>query len=435
MCDTFVALSSVTLTGSVLLAKNADTEVNEAQHLLKIPGRDWPEGAQLRLTHRVIPQTSRTHEVVLDKSFWLYGGEIGANEHGVAIGNEAVFSKAEFSSKASQGDGVILIDLLRLMLDRATDRHEAVKIAADLLHVYGQGGNCELRGNSHFDGSFIIADKTGALVLETAGSDWATREVTGFTSISNGYTIGDDWTACSIPGDSGQRLDFAATVGDPGPSAACGAPERRAASYGYLERHKGAISVRTMADILRYTGDEDTYHPAQGERATRVCMHAGPYPSRFWQATGSLISDVRGASIVVWATGTSGPDCSIFKPVFFGVPMPDLGPMPRESDTAGAYWWQHEQLHRRVMADYSAVITDLRPEIEALEAGFFSQAESVRDADTATKAAFVADCWREADALESRWLAKLRKTPYRIDHAAYGSMWQQFNAAAALELA
>ena len=38
MCDTFVALGSTTLTGSVLLAKNADTEVNEAQHVLKIPG-------------------------------------------------------------------------------------------------------------------------------------------------------------------------------------------------------------------------------------------------------------------------------------------------------------------------------------------------------------------------------------------------------------
>ena len=429
MCDTFVALNSATLAGSVLLAKNADTEVNEAQHLLKIPGRAWPEGAQLRLSHRVIPQARRTHEVVLDKSFWLYGGEIGANEHGLAIGNEAVFSK-----KTSQGEGVVLIDLLRLMLERATNRHEAVQVATDLLKAHGQGGNCELRGNSHFDGSFIIADKTGALVLETAGSDWATKEAAGFTSISNGYTIGDDWTACSIAGPSGQRVDFAATVGDPGPSLACGAPERRAASYGYLERQKGRITVRTMADVLRYTGDQNGYHPAQRERPTRVCMHAGPYAARFWQATGSLISDVRGASIVVWATGTSGPDCSIFKPVFFGVPMPDLGPMQRESDTAGAFWWQHEQLHRRVMSDYSAVFTDLLPEIEALESQFFLQAETVRDADATTKAAFVADCWREADALESRWLAKLSRTPYRADHAADCTMWQQFNAAAALEL-
>ena len=185
MCDTFVALGSVTAKGGVLLAKNADTEVNEAQHLLKIPGRRWPDGAQLRVTHRVIPQARQTYEVVLDKSFWLYGGEIGVNEHGVAVGNEAVFSNGP-----AEGDGVVLIDLLRLMLERAKDRHEAVALTADLLKAYGQGGNCELRGNSHFDGSFIVSDRTGALVLETAGRDWATREVEGFTSISNAYTIG-----------------------------------------------------------------------------------------------------------------------------------------------------------------------------------------------------------------------------------------------------
>lgn len=428
MCDTFVALGSATRNGGLLLAKNADTEINEAQHLLKIAGRDWPEGTQVRLTHRVIPQAPRTHEVILDKSFWLYGGEIGVNEHGVAIGNEAVYSNC-----ASQGDGVVLIDLLRLMLERAADRHEAVALTADLLKTYGQGGNCELRGNSHFDGSFIIADKTGALVLETAGRDWATREVADFASISNAYTIGADWTETSLAGN-GARPDFAAEVGDPGPSLACAAPERQAASHAYLARHKGGIDVRTMANLLRHTGDEEDYHPANGERPTRVCMHAGPYPSRLWQATGSLISDVRDDSIVVWATGTSGPDCSVFKPVFFGVPMPDLGPMPRESDTAGAYWWRHEQLHRRVMADYSAIIGDLRPEIEALEERFFAQAESVRDADAATKASFVAECWHAADMLEERWLADLRKQPYRIDNAAYDSMWRQFNAAAALDL-
>ena len=37
MCDTFVALPGRTANGGVLLAKNADTEINEAQHLLKLP--------------------------------------------------------------------------------------------------------------------------------------------------------------------------------------------------------------------------------------------------------------------------------------------------------------------------------------------------------------------------------------------------------------
>ena len=265
------------------------------------------------------------------------------------------------------------------------------------------------------------------------GLNPAWRASPRFASISNAYTIGADWTDTSL-GGAGPKVDFAATVGDPGPSVACGAPERRAASHGYLARHAGTIGVRTMADLLRYTGDEPDYHPVNGERPTRICMHAGPHEGRFWQATGSLISDVRTGSIVVWATGTSGPDCSVFKPIFFGVPMPDLGPMPRESDTPGAYWWRHERLHRRVMADYSAVIADLRGEIEALEEGFFREAESVRNASGSAKADFVAGCWQAADALESRWLAKLERRSYRIGDPRYESMWRRFNAAAALDL-
>ena len=56
---------------AVLLEKSADTEINEAQHVLKRPRRDRPEGAMVGLTHLVIPQARRTHEVLLDKSFWL----------------------------------------------------------------------------------------------------------------------------------------------------------------------------------------------------------------------------------------------------------------------------------------------------------------------------------------------------------------------------
>jgi secernin len=430
MCDTFVALPSATATGGVLLAKNADTEVNEAQHVLKLPRRRHPVGSQVRLTHLVIPQAEETHEVLLDKSFWLYGGEIGVNEYGLAIGNEAVFS-----TLASKGDGVILIDLLRLMLERCRTRHEAADLVADMLKTYGQGGNCEMRGNSHFDGSFIVADRTGAIVLETAGQEWSWREVKDFASISNGYTIHADWTRSSLDKGDGSRSDFGALVGDKDRTFACGAPERRAASEGYLARHVGRIGLRTMADLLRCTGEEEGYHPTHGDRPTRVCMHAAPYQSRLWQATGALISDTRGEDVMAWTTATSGPDVSIFKPAFFGVELPDLGPMPRETDTPGAYWWRHERLHRRAMADYSAVAPEIRNDFEALEDKFFAASETVRKGATADKATFVSECWRQADEAEARWLKRLETKSYAIAHDGYRTMWSRFNEAASLELA
>jgi secernin len=428
MCDTFVALPDATANRSVLLAKSADTEINEAQHLLKLPRRDYPEGAQVRISHRVIPQARHTYEAIIDKSFWLYGGEIGVNERGVAVGNEAVFSKL-----SSQGDGVVLIDLLRLILERAATRHEAVDVVADMLKTFGQGGNCELRGNSHFDGSFIVSDKEGAIVLETAAGEWAAREVKGFGSISNGYTIGSDWDRCSLEADNGRKPDFGALFDDVERTRCVAAAERQKASYGFLKARAGKITVRTMADLLRYTGEGD-YEPMMGERPTRICMHAAPYEYRFWQATGALIADTRGDDVMAWVTATSGTDVSIFKPAFFGVDLPDLGPMPRESYTPEAYWWKHEFLHRRAMADYKSLMPQIRGEFEAIEDRFFRDSETVRRGGAKEKAAFVTACWREADEARDRWIAKLEARNYFIQNPAYRTMWDQFNRAASLPL-
>jgi secernin len=430
MCDTFVALKEVTANGSVLLAKNADTEINEAQHVLKLPRRDYPDGTLLRITHIVIPQARRTHEVLIDKSFWLYGGEIGVNEHGVAVGNEAVFST---QALASQKDGVVLIDILRLILERCADRHEAVELVSHLLDTHGQGGNCELRGNSHFDGSFIVSDRTGAVVIETAGKEWAVKEVSGFGSISNGYTIGRDWTHCSIKANGSGRIDFQSVVGDPERARCVAASERQGTSHDFLARHAGKITVRTMADLLRYTGEED-YEPHLGELPRNICMHAAPYPNRLWQATGALISDSRGDDVMAWVTATSGTDVSIFKPFFFGTELPDLGPMPRESFTPASYWWRHEFLHRRAMADYRTLMPEIRHDFERLEGSFFSDSEAVRSGASREKQEFVDDCWRRADEACARWTTKLEQRNYFVHNDAYRAMWDEFNRAAALQL-
>ena len=55
MCDRFVALGNSTESGSVLLAKSADTEVNEAEKVIHYPRRGYGEGALVRMTHRTLP--------------------------------------------------------------------------------------------------------------------------------------------------------------------------------------------------------------------------------------------------------------------------------------------------------------------------------------------------------------------------------------------
>jgi secernin len=429
MCDTFVALGSATVDGSVLLAKNADTEVNEAQHLVRFPARDYGEGAMVRLSHITIPQARRTHEVILNKSFWTWGAEIGFNEHGVAVGNEAVYS-----NQAPDRDGVMIIDLLRLVLERAHDCEEATRVVAWAIETFGQGGNCELRGNSHFDGSLLVADREGAVVIETAGREWAARRVGDLGSISNVIRIRDDWHRSSLEKAEGAGGDFRERFADVATSANTAAEDRQRESEGFLEARRGRIDVRAMMDLIRYTGEDPDYHPAEGDRPCHVCMYAGPHPNRLWQATGSMVSQCRGGAVIGWMTGASGPEMSIFKPLFPGVELPDLGPMPRETWTEDAYWWRHEHLHRRAMADYRRVVPEIRAEFEAIEDGFLAEAATVLAADRATKAAFVRDCWARAFEAEERWTKKLAGRPYHIDHPGYREMWEGFNRTAALTL-
>src|SRR5512135_2507845 len=99
MCDTFVALGNATADGSVLFGKNSDREPNEAQALVVVPHAVHPRGSQVKLTYITIPQVTETYAVLLSQPLWLWGGEMGANEHGVDIGNEAVFTKVPYEKE------------------------------------------------------------------------------------------------------------------------------------------------------------------------------------------------------------------------------------------------------------------------------------------------------------------------------------------------
>ena len=135
MCDTIVVTGEATADGVTIFGKNSDREPNETHHLLYIPAAKHAPGDRVKCTYTDISQIGKTYAVLLAKPFWIWGAEMGVNEHGVAIGNEAVFTKVPHENR----DALTGMDFLRFALERSATAREGVTVITDLLAEYGQG--------------------------------------------------------------------------------------------------------------------------------------------------------------------------------------------------------------------------------------------------------------------------------------------------------
>ncbi len=195
MCDTFLALPSVTADGSVIFGKNSDREPNEAQALEYHPGQSFggPAKDKCICTYIAVPQVRETFATLLCRPFWMWGAEMGANEKGVVIGNEAVWTRMPLIKKG----GLTGMDLIRLALERSANASRALETIVQLLADFGQGGICGYEDKRlAYHNSFIIADPREGWVLETAGHLWAAVRIKESYSISNGLTIGESFDEC-----------------------------------------------------------------------------------------------------------------------------------------------------------------------------------------------------------------------------------------------
>ncbi|TFG06730.1 MAG: peptidase C69, partial [Promethearchaeota archaeon] len=173
MCDTLVALGNSTKDNNVIFGKNSDRPQNEAQLITHVPRMKHSKGDELECTHISIPQVSETFAILLSQPWWMWGAEMGVNEYGVVIGNEAVHSLEPLRSS-----GLLGMDLLRLGLERGRKAKEALFIIINLLENHGQGGGCSYEDPGWlYHNSYLIADSEKAFVLETADEWWIAKEV------------------------------------------------------------------------------------------------------------------------------------------------------------------------------------------------------------------------------------------------------------------
>lgn len=343
MCDTVVAIRR----GEVLFAKNSDRDPNEAQRLEWHPAESHAPGATLACTWIRIPQVERTHAVVLSRPYWMWGAEMGANDRGVVVGNEAVFTRT-----GTAAEGLLGMDLVRLALERAASAEEAVAVIVDLLQRYGQGGRCGYDDPGfRYDNSFLVADATRAFVLETAARDHAVERVEGPSrAISNGLTI----------------PAFAARHADRLRGAVARCQVRRARAEQLARYARGPAD---MAAVLRDHGpgaEMPRYQLATGAMGA-PCMHAGGLVANS-QTVASFIAQLTPDGARFWATATAAPCLSAFKPIDLATPI-DLGAPTGVADEASA-WWRFERLHRAVVGDRDRTLA-LRAARDAWEEASF----------------------------------------------------------------
>ena len=437
MCDTMVLTGEKAADGVTVFGKNSDREPNEAQSIACYPAENHASGAKLRCTYIEIPQVEHTYRVLLSKPFWMWGAEMGANEHGLVIGNEAVFSKVP----GPKQEALIGMDLLRLGLERAATAPQAIEVITSLLEQFGQGGHSGYAHPTYYHNSFLIADAGEAWILETVERHWAARRVTGAASISNCLTLGSQLDRVSP-----DLVNYARSQGwSKGPQEFDFA--RDYSDFIYTNFGRGRQRCQRSKGLLDATGKEETIfailstlrdHGEKGENGFRpdgnifdftICAHAGFGPVRGTQTTGSMVAYLHPEHPVFFLTGTSAPCTSVFKPVWVDAGLPDLGSDPTGSFDPATLFWQHELLHRATMRDYSPRMQLYRQQRDEMEARFVRQALALSQSATKEeRLAFTASCFSEAAAAEKGWLESILKASERSrPNWFYNLAWNQFN--------
>ena len=322
MCDTLGKLGK----NLSIFAKNSDRSPNEVQLLEYHPAREGLSG-ELKCTYITIPQAERTYGVLLSRPEWMWGAEMGVNEWGLCIGNEAVFTKGAYGKQGLTG-----MDMVRLALERCRGAREALELLVQLLEQYGQGGNCGYDHDFYYDNAFLIMDRQELYVLETAGKKWVydRRET---ANISNRLSLGLGCTAYS-----GASEDFCKRHTEPVYTTFSGSGKRCELIQSRLPQIHTPLDAMDALRLHSHGGA-----PFCRGSVSSVCMHFGGLVGD--HTTASMVVALEEEGIFIWATGCSCPCVSLFKPWTFGTDpvLPVIAP----GDPEGRRYWLQAEHYRR----------------------------------------------------------------------------------------
>jgi secernin len=423
MCDTWVALSDVTLSRNVIFGKNSDRPIFDCQPLVFSPRKEWPANSHIQLEYVQLPQVDVTYAHLGSRPYWCWGYEEGINEYGVVIGNEAIFTKtfrdaAQSLETGHQPElGLLGMDLIRLALERSKSAQQAVEVIGALIERYGQFGS-GVPTKSHreggYDNSFIIADPHEAWVLEAVGKRWAARCTSqGYTSISNQPSIRDQWDLGSrdlqaFAAEQGwwseaerASFDFArAYIDERVPRQV--SHIRATRSRQLLAEQAGQITPGWLRRIARdhYEGTflQGPYFDATDPDFLTLCMHVSPADFTWGNTASSCVAVLPKSDAelpVFW--WTPGPPCNGCYVPFFpdGSRLPEMvsnagtfgdkvvAPPQAEPDTFShdSYWWLFRRLMDTAKGDPIHSVPGCYPERNPRVRAAFDPLEGVFEAE------------------------------------------------------
>ncbi len=373
MCDTVVSFSSSD-GGNHFFGKNSDREPGELQFIdVSLDPvkefRDKPymeslkkyiEGPFTQL-EEIFYSFKHPYKAVLSRPVWMWGAEMGVNEKGLAVGNEAVFSKAKPSRK-----GLLGMDILRLTLHNTATAEEAKDFIIDIITRYEQGGDGGYRGHLYYHNSFLLMDGKTAVILETSGKEYAWRFAKRSASISNVYTIENDYSK-AVCAALKKRESFKRHLESKFYSFFSKGNVRYNYTSNFL-RNK-TVDLKEMKRLLRsHLTESGVFTRSMGS----ICMHSRGIVKS--ETTASMIVEYRDDTPLIWFTSSPYPCVSLYKPMLFDEAFTGSNPFS-DTDFSVRYAEVRQRVSRRFAGNYTHFVKEVTPVRDSLEREFKQLAE------------------------------------------------------------
>ena len=354
----------------MVFAKNSDRPPTEAQTLLTHTARS--PGGTLATQYLRVPDPG-AFAFVGSHPTWLWGAEHGVNEHGVAIGNEKIWT---VDDPHALPPALLGMDLVRIGLERGRSADGARAAITTALEAHGQGGSGEPGRDAPYFSSFLVVDAHGGWVIETSGRTWAARPVGDGSAISNRISLSTDWTIASSDVAPGSDFDGRRSTTVPTALADHRLTMTRACvAQRSVDRDGDAIGE--VVATLRDHGDGPWGAPrssagaevspipdwqANDFRGITVCMHAGDHQA----TTAALVVDLpTQAPPRAWAC-LGSPCAGVFVPFF-----PPAVPIGLRDP---AQWQRFARLRERVETETDA-LAEVRRVLAPAEAELWEEAD------------------------------------------------------------